>query len=133
MECPRFVDEKIGEGESPEFRRHLASCPACAQDVEELRELRDLYRSASQERYTGGIPRRGRGRISWLAPAALAATMVVALTVGLFGPTPEAGKDRPRSAGYFRVHVEPWSGEELLSAQAGELWNRLDEYERSHR
>jgi anti-sigma factor RsiW len=133
MECPRFVEEKIGEGEGPDFRRHLASCPACAQDVEELRELRDLYRAASVERYAGGVPRKPRGRSAVLAPAALAAAMVVALAVGVIRPAPEARKEEPRGAGFIRIHLEPWAGEESLANQAGELWNRLSEYERSLR
>ena len=50
MECNKFVEEKIGETESPEFRDHLAGCAGCARDLEELREVRSLYREASTEK-----------------------------------------------------------------------------------
>jgi len=66
MECNKFVEEKIGESDSPDFRAHLAGCAECARDLEELREVRALYRAASTEKYRGGIPRLRRYRMGWI-------------------------------------------------------------------
>ena len=60
MECNKFVEEKIGETPTPEFKAHLAGCPGCARDVEDLREVRSLYREASTEKYRGGVPKLRR-------------------------------------------------------------------------
>ncbi len=134
MECNRFVEEKVGETESPEFREHLASCAGCARDVEELDEIRRLYRASSTERYPGAVPRVRRRAAAWIPAAAAAAAMVAVLVVALVAPSdrPPARPEPP--APFFRVHLEAWDREEAsLNAVMGRLWYRLDSIERSAR
>src|SRR4029434_9776645 len=88
MECNKFVDEKIGEAHTAEFRDHLAGCAGCARDLEELREVRTLYREASTEKYRGGVPRVRRYRTGWIPMAAAAAVLLM-----VFGLILKPGED----------------------------------------
>jgi hypothetical protein len=142
MECNKFVEEKIGETDSAAFREHRASCAACGHDLEELDEVRRVYREASVERYSGRMPRlRALPRLSW-AMAAAAAMMIAALVVLLGAPVrtpvePTAGKSAVSYTGgiFFRAYLEPWGGREeaRLTHEMDDLWRRLDTLERSDR
>jgi hypothetical protein len=129
MTCNKFIEDKIGETESPEFRAHLVGCPDCARDVEELREVRTLYREASTEKYRGGVPRFRRFRMGWVPMAAAAAVlmMVFGLILGMPGDhssTPsEKEKDAPLTV---RVRLEPWAGEAPIQNALDDCWKKLE-------
>jgi anti-sigma factor RsiW len=129
MECSRFTDDKLSGEVSPEFGVHLASCPGCVRDLEEIGEVRRLYREASVERYRGGVPRLRRS--SWLPAAAAAAAMIGVLFFLVTAPSKPV--DPPAEApptAFFRVHLESWSGEERLDRALDDAWIRLAELER---
>lgn len=132
MECNKFVEEKIGESDSPEFRAHLVGCPGCARDVEELREVRSLYREASTEKYRGGVPRAGRFRMGWVPMAAAAAVLVVVFGLILRGPEekPAPKKDAETSAAvYVRIPLEPWAADTRLQNAIEDCWLKLENLE----
>jgi len=136
MECDRFVEEKVGEADSPEFRAHREECESCRRDLEELAEIRTLYREASVERYRGGMPAPRRVRAAW-APAAVAAAALVAILVSILvlpmrpPPPPPVPAPEPGGTAFFRVHVEPWAGDERISRAIDDTWERLETLERS--
>src|SRR4051812_33996815 len=119
MECNKYVEEKTGETETAEFREHLAGCPGCARDVEELREVRSLYRAASTEKYRGGIPRVRRFRGAWLPLAAAAAVLVGVFSLVLPGPgsaPPPKTDSETTSSIFVRIHLEPWGSDQHVSS-----------------
>ena len=133
MECNRFVEEKIGETHTAEFRDHLAGCSGCARDVEELREVRALYRAASTEKYRGGVPRVSRVRASWIPMAAAAAVLLLVFGLVLRGPevvkpTKAIQSDEPPVV-FYRVHLEPWGGEQRITNATEQAWWKLDQLE----
>jgi hypothetical protein len=133
MECNKFVEEKIGETDSPAFRDHRAGCAGCRRDLEELREVRSLYRTASTEKYRGGVPPVRRFRMGWVPMAAAAAVLL--LVFGLILRNPEDRTDLkvdPESSAsvYFHVHLEPWGAEARISAALEECWRTVDKLER---
>lgn len=133
MECNKFVNEKIGETESPAFRDHLAGCAGCARDVEELREVRTLYRKASTEKYRGGVPRVRRFRMGWVPMAAAAAVLILVFGLVLWNPTeqPDPTVDKDTTATlYFQVHLEPWGAEARISNALEDCWRKLEQLEK---
>jgi hypothetical protein len=133
MECNRFVEEKVGQSESPEFLRHLATCAGCQRDIEEMDDIRGLYRAASTERYPGGVPRLRRfGWGAW-ASAAAAAVMIAALVFVLTPPpppkTPIAHKESTQA--FYRIHLEPWRPDVRFDHALNDCWRQLDTLERS--
>lgn len=132
MECNKFVEEKIGESDSPAFRAHLAGCAECARDVEELREVRGLYRAASTEKYRGGVPRLRRFRMGWVPMAAAAAVLMMVFGLILRGPGEKAPpKNGPvtAEAPYVRVHLVPWAGDARIQTAIDDCWRTLDRLE----
>src|SRR5213078_1719999 len=132
MECNKFVEEKIGDSDSPAFRAHLAGCAECARDVEELREVRSLYRATSTEKYRGGVPRLRRFRAGWVPMAAAAAVLVMVFGLILRGPgdnPPKKNKSETSSAVFVRVHLEPWAGEAQIQTAIEDCWRSLDHLE----
>jgi len=134
MECNKYVDEKTGETASAEFREHLAGCPACARDVEELREVRTLYRAASTEKYRGGVPRVRRFRGAWLPLAAAAVVLVGVFGLVLSGPsdTPptKTDSDAPPSV-FVRIPLEPWGSDLRVSNALDDCWKALERLEKT--
>lgn len=136
MECDRFILEKLEGGDSPGFRAHRASCAGCARDVEELGDVRRLYREATEEeRWRGGVPvLRRRSASAWI-PVAAAAALAAAALAGLFrspAPSLENPKTAEAPAPFVRTHLAPWDREEhRLSRAMEEVWSRLDRLERS--
>jgi anti-sigma factor RsiW len=132
MECPSFVLEKTAQSERAEFLRHLAACAGCQRDVEEMDDLRALYRSASIERYRGGVPRVRRGGWgSWLSAGA-AASVMIAVLVFLLSHAPSATKETvAKAAPFFRVPLEPWRADVRLDGEFDDCWLKLDRLERS--
>ena len=129
MECNKFVPEKIGETESPAFLEHLAACTGCARDVEELREVRTLYREASTEKYRGGVPRVRKFRMGWVPMAAAAAFLMVVFGLVLKGPpetTLPQPETEPKASVYFQVHLEPWGAEARIGNAIDECWKKLE-------
>src|SRR5689334_11146253 len=129
MECNKFVDEKIGESDSPAFRAHLAGCAECARDVEELREVRTLYRTASTEKYRGGVPRLRRFRLGWLPMTAAAAVLILVFGLILRGPAEvPTKKNEPEKGGalFVRVHLEPWGSDTRLQNAIDDCWKNLE-------
>src|SRR5882672_10429295 len=92
MECNKYRDEKIGETDSAEFREHLAGCNGCRRDLEELREVRSLYKKASTETYRGGVPRLRKSRAAWFPMAAAAALLIGVYALILGGPRTDGVK-----------------------------------------
>ena len=132
MECNKFVDEKIGETPTAEFRDHLAGCAGCARDLEELREVRTLYREASTEKYRGGVPRVRRFRAGWIPMAAAAAILLVVFGLILKPvdpPAPKAESDNPPVV-FFRIHLEPWGGEQRYTNAVEDVWRKLEQLEK---
>jgi hypothetical protein len=132
MECNRFLLEKVGESDSPEFREHLAGCAGCARDVEELREVRTLYRAASTETYRGGVPRINRFRAGGLPMAAAAAVLmlVFGLILGQPGVKPAVKAETGSATSIFvRVHLEPWGSDARLARGFEEVWQDLERLE----
>ncbi len=132
MECNRFVDEKIGETPTAEFRAHLAGCGGCARDLEELREVRELYRAASTEKYRGGVPRARRFSGAWIPMAAAAAVLM--LVFGLIlgrpaNPSKNEGKPETTSAVFVRVHLQPWGADVRLQNAIDDCWQKLEQLE----
>jgi hypothetical protein len=128
MECNRFVDQKIGETHTSEFREHLAGCAGCARDVEELREVRTLYRQASTEKYRGGVPRVGRFRGGWIPMTAAAAILLVVFGLILVPATrtpPKSESEHPPMM-FVRVHLEPWAGDLRYTTPFEECWHKLE-------
>jgi anti-sigma factor RsiW len=132
MECNKYVDEKTGETGSAEFREHLAGCPGCARDVEELNEVRSLYRAASTEKYRGGVPRVRRFRGAWLPLAAAAAVLLGVFGLVLSGPrdgaTTKVDSDAPPAV-FVRIHLEPWGSDLRVSNALDDCWQTLERLE----
>jgi hypothetical protein len=133
MECNKFVEEKIGGTDSAEFREHLAACAGCARDVEELREVHALYRSASTEKYRGGVPRVRRFRGSWLPLAAAAAVLIGVFALILpgrrEGPSTTADPGTT-SAPFVRIPLEPWGASDVaLNKSLDDCWQKLETLE----
>lgn len=132
MECSRYLEEKAGQSENPEFLRHLATCGACQRDVEEMDEIRSLYRSASVERYPGGVPSvRRAGLGSWVSAVAAAAMIAVLVFMMVPRTAPVENQSARASVPYFRVHVEPWRNDARFDHALDDCWKQLDTLERS--
>jgi hypothetical protein len=132
MECTRFVEEKIGETDSAEFREHRAGCAGCRRDLEELREVRTLYREASTESYRAGVPRLRRTRVSWVPMAAAAAVLIGVFVLILGGPRPEDVKptDPGTAPGIFvRVPLQPWASDASFTRTLDDCWRQLERLE----
>jgi hypothetical protein len=133
MECSSYIEEKAGQSESPEFLRHLASCAGCQRDVEEMDDVRSLYRSASTERYTGGVPHVRRfGLGSWLSATAAAGAMIAALVFLLGHPgTKPPAEIAATATPFYRIHLEPWPTDARFNHAVDDCWRELDRLERS--
>jgi hypothetical protein len=132
MECNKFVEEKIGELDSPAFREHLAGCAGCSRDLEELREVRSLYRAASTEAYRGGVPRTRRFRMGWVPMAAAAAVLMMVFGLILRGPgenSPTTKEAVTSEAPYVRVHLVPWAGDARIQTAIDDCWRKLEQLE----
>jgi hypothetical protein len=132
MECNSFTLEKIGESDSPAFRDHLAGCAACARDLEELREVRALYRAASTETYPGGIPSLRSFRTGWVPMAAAAAVLVMVFGLILGGPREDPAKKNELVKGavlVVRVPLEPWAADAQIQTAMDDCWRMLDHLE----
>jgi len=134
MECNKYVEEKVGGTDSAEFREHLAACAGCARDLEELREVGALYRSASTEKYSGGVPRVARFRGSWLPLAAAAAVLIGVLALILpgraGGPSSTTGGGSGPSV-FLRIPLEPWGASDVaLNKSLDDCWQKLESLER---
>ncbi len=136
MECNKFVLEKLEGGDTPEFSAHRLGCPGCTRDVEELLEVRVLYREATEEeRWKGGVPVvRRRPPSAWLALAA-AAALAVAVLAGLWRSSePVVDSTTSAPAPFFRIPLAPWDREEQRLARAlDDAWGRLEHLEGSSR
>ncbi len=132
MECNKFVDEKIGETDSPAFREHRAGCAGCARDLEELREVRSLYHAASAETYRRGIPSVNRApRTAWIPMAAAAAVLVAVLVLILKGPgagsaPKKVSETESTSTAFVRVHLEPWATDVRIHNALEDCWSKLE-------
>ncbi|MBV8882355.1 MAG: hypothetical protein JO332_20530 [Planctomycetaceae bacterium] len=136
MECNRYVDEKIGQTDSAEFREHRAACEGCRRDLEELREVRDLYRDASVERYRSAMPRLRKPRTSWIPMAAAAAVLIGVFALILAGPGSDAVQTpspEPSASVFVRIPLEPWAGDRKMNSALEDCWRRLEELEEKRR
>ena len=133
MECARYIEEKVGQSESAEFLRHLATCAGCQRDVEEMDDVRGVYRAASSERYLAGVPRLRRfGLAAWVSSAVAALAMIAALVFLMLPPSrnSELAKTDP-AVPFFRVHVEAWRADARFDHAVDTCWRDLDRLERS--
>ena len=129
MECDSYIEEKLGDGEAPEFRDHLANCAACQLDLEEIGEVRRVYREASVERYRGGVPRIGRRRsLPWI-PAAAAAVMIGVLGLLLWVPNAPPSETTTGPTVFTRIHLEPWDGDARFSNAMDDAWRKIESLE----
>jgi hypothetical protein len=91
MDCTKFQDEKLLDAygelfDEPEgYREHLEDCVGCRTDIEDIRDLSEQYRSASQERL-GRLPSVPRRRDRWIP--AVAAVLLISVVLGLLFRTP---------------------------------------------
>ena len=134
MECNKFVEEKTGETDSPAFRDHRAGCAECVRDLEELREVRTLYRKASTEKFRGDVPRVRRYRMGWVPMAAAAAVLLLVFGLILRNPpdAPSSTPDKESTTSlYYHVHLEPWGQEARISAALEECWRTLENLEKN--
>jgi len=132
MECTRFVEEKIGETDSEEFREHRAGCAGCRRDLEELREVRTLYREASTEAYRAGVPRPRRLRVSWIPMAAAAAVLIGVFALILGGPRPgdvKPAEPGPAAGVFVRVPLRPWATDASFTRALDDCWRQLERLE----
>ena len=132
MECNKYALEKTGETETAEFREHLAGCPGCVRDVQELREVRSLYRAASTEKYTGGVPRVRRFLGARLPLAASAAVLVGVLGLVLSGPgsaPPPKTDSETTSSVFVRIPLEPWGSDQRVTHALDDCWQKLESLE----
>ena len=133
MECNKYVDEKIGETDSAEFREHRAGCAGCRRDLEELREVRSLYQEASVEKYRGGVPRLRKPRAAWIPMAAAAALLVGVFALILRNPA-EVGVKAPEpsestTSVFVRIHLEPWAADVRVGKALDDCWQKLEQLE----
>lgn len=107
-----YLDDELLPEEAAEVRRHLAECPACAAELEELRATRALLRRLSPppvpEGFLEGLRTRlaaegAAGRRAWWRPAlvprpavVVAAAVAVLILVGL--PLARGRLERLRAA-----------------------------------
>ena len=134
MECGSYVEEKVGQSESPDFLRHLATCPGCQRDVEEMDDVRSLYRSASVERYAGGVPRVRRAGWASRLPAAVAAVAMIAALVFVLGhraAPPASHVTADATVPFYRIRIEPWRSDVRFDHAVNDCWHQLDTLERS--
>jgi hypothetical protein len=103
MDCDALADRKLvlAEGEAggdPALEEHLQACEPCRTDVEEMRDVRRLYREAAVETMPDRVRARalalhpaGRRSSRWarFTPPAVAALLLAALVVP-FLRAPEA-------------------------------------------
>lgn len=132
MECNRYIDEKIGEADSAEFREHLAGCDGCRRDLEELREVRSLYREAATEKYRGGVPRLQKSRAAWFPMAAAAALLIGVFALVLGGPRTDGTKSTETDSKpslFVRIHLEPWASDQRVSTALDDCWQKLEHLE----
>ena len=136
MECNKYVDEKIGQTETAEFREHLAGCAGCRRDLEELREVRGLYQdAASAETYRGGVPRLRRSRAAWLPLAAAAALLVAVFSMILQRTVTEAPtktETESTSSVFVRIPLTPWPSDSRVSNALDDCWQKLALLEEKH-
>jgi hypothetical protein len=133
MECNKYVEEKTGETETSEFREHLAGCPGCARDIEELREVRSLYRAASTEKYRGAFPQVRRSRGAWLPLAAAAAVLVgvFSLVLSRPGDAPPTNTDTNTTSTVFvRIPLQPWGSDLRVTNALDDCWQKLESLEK---
>jgi anti-sigma factor RsiW len=138
MDCPTceamvdaYIDGELSATESAAFEQALADCPACRQRLETARELSGLLRAlpiepapdllhARVERELRAIAGRAgtmrpQPHVRWMA---MAASLIVALTVGWIGGSMLAPGTRETDellAGYLRVSMSD-SGVEVASS-----------------
>ena len=130
MECNRYVDEKVGETDSAEFREHLAGCDGCRRDLEELREVRSLYREAATETYRGGVPRLRKSRAAWFPMAAAAVLLIGVFALVLGGPRTDGTKStETKSTVFVRIPLEPWGSDQKVSKALDDCWQKLEQLE----
>lgn len=107
-----YLDDELLPGEAAKVRRHLAECPACAAELEELRAVRALLRRLSPppvpEGFLEGLRARlaaeaATGRRAWWRPVLVprpavlvAAVVAVLILVGL--PLARGRLERLRAA-----------------------------------
>lgn len=131
MECNKYVEEKIGGTDSAEFREHLAGCAGCRRDLEELREVRSLYKAASVEKYSGTVPRVRKFRAAWV-PMAAAAALLIGVFAMVFSGS-ESTKTGPDKEGgptvFVRVHLEPWATDVPMNNAFDDCWQKLEQLE----
>ncbi|HVR87489.1 MAG TPA: hypothetical protein VMU54_24395, partial [Planctomycetota bacterium] len=132
MECSKYAQEKIGETDSAQFREHLAGCDGCRRDLEELREVRSLYREASTEKYRGGIPRLRRSRAAGFPLVAAAALLVGVFALILGVPRREGPKSTDAtstSTVFVRIRLEPWGSDRRITSELDDCWRKLEHLE----
>src|SRR6185295_19803877 len=125
MECNKFVDEKIGGTDSAEFREHLAGCAGCRRDLEELREVRSLYKAASVEKYSGTLPRVRRFRGAWVPMAAAAALLIGVFAMVFSGTATDPVKTLEKESAptvFVRIRLEPWATDLRMNKAFDDVW-----------
>lgn len=136
MECNKYVEEKIGGNDSAEFREHLAVCAECRRDLEELREVRSLYKAASTEKYPGRVPQVRRFRGAWVPMAAAAALLIGVFVMVFSGTSTDPVKSTESGGGptvFVRIRMEPWVTDTQMNKAFDDAWEKLEQLEAKNR
>lgn len=102
-ELSSWVDGEIGEARADELRVHVANCPACRAELEQIRRVDDTIRSRAVLGNLTGLRARvvaatpgARFRPVWRWGSAAAALLVAAVLGSRCGePVPEPERDGP--------------------------------------
>lgn len=140
MSCEAFRDARVldayGDLDAPggDYLNHLGLCAACREEIEEMREVSEEYRSASVDRWSRRfrVPQR---RERWI-PAAAAAVLVAVLVGGVLRSSGDAPSvvipraERPAARPSAPLPLPAWDADdEAFDGEMRDLRRRVQKLE----
>jgi hypothetical protein len=116
MPCDRYSEAKIryvsGElpAPPPDLAEHLGVCSDCRKEVEEMREVRDIYRSQPEPR---PLPYHPPTRTRLTVFVTAAAALLIAVTGWFITQIPSAPKPPPAETSQAIVPTGSFGGMEI--------------------